>query len=480
MSVYDNYEVVIGLEVHSQLMTDSKIFSPASTAYGAAPNTQVAESDLGLPGTLPVLNRRAVEFALRAGLALDCTINMRSVFARKNYFYPDLPTGYQLSQADLPICENGHLTIDDDGQEFTVRINRIHMEQDAGKSSHIEKRPFSLVDLNRAGVPLIEIVTEPDMRSPDQAVAYLKELHAIVVYLGICDGNMEEGSFRCDANISVRPHGQKELGTRTELKNINSFKFVKDALIFEIRRQIDLIEAGQKIVQETRLYNANKGITFSMRSKEDATDYRYFPDPDLPALIIDPELLASVRQKMPELPAQKRARFIANYDLSVQDASVLCSDRATAAYFEEAHAIYPENPKILANWVINELLREVRGDQTLENIAIRPAHLARLVALIDDQTLSGKLAKTVFEDMLETGEDPDKIVDKRGLKQVSDTGELTRIIDEIMDQNPGQVDAYREGKTTLIGWFVGQTMKRSGGKANPQIVNDLLREKLDN
>lgn len=479
MSVYDNYEVVIGLEVHCQLLTDSKIFSSASTAFGAPPNTQVAEADLALPGTLPVLNRRAVEFALRAGLALDCTINMRSVFARKNYFYPDLPSGYQLSQGDLPICKNGRLVIDDDGQEITVRIHRIHLEQDAGKSSHLEKQPFSLVDLNRAGVPLIEIVTEPDLRSADQAVAYLKELHAIVVYLGICDGNMEEGSFRCDANVSVRPRGQKELGTRTELKNINSFKFIKDALTYEVHRQIDLIEAGQKIVQETRLYNANKGITFSMRSKEEATDYRYFPDPDVPVLVIDPELLERVRQELPELPAQKRARLMAAYDLSLHDATVLCSDRQTAAYFEEALTAYPDNPKILANWVINELLREVKGDQTLENIPVRPAYLARLIALIDDQTLSGKLAKTVFEDMLETGEEPDAIVDKRGLKQVSDTGELTRIIDEIMAQNPGQVEAYRAGKTTLIGWFVGQTMKRSGGKANPQIVNELLRQKLD-
>lgn len=478
MSVYDKYETVIGLEVHCQLLTKTKIFSSASTAFGAEPNTQVNEVDLGLPGVLPVLNRQAVEFAMLAGLALGCEIRPFSQFARKNYFYPDLPKGYQISQHIHPICEQGHLDFELEGEHKRVRIERIHMEEDAGKSSHVQRRPVSLVDLNRAGVPLIEIVSHPDMRSPDEAVAYLKELHAIVVYLGVCDGNMEEGSFRCDANVSVRLKGQTELGTRTELKNINSFKFVKDAINFEVRRQINIIEAGKAIIQETRLYNPDRGETFGMRSKEEAHDYRYFPEPDLPALVLDEDWIERVRKELPELPAQKRARFVAEYDLSERDADVLCSDRQVARYFDEAVAFYAQNPKGIANWVINELLREAK-DTGLDAVLVKPRELARLVALIDEDVISGKIAKEVFEAMIASGEAPDDIVEAKGLRQISSPEAIGAIIDKIMEDNPGQVEGYRSGKTGLMGWFIGQVMKASQGKANPQVVNEVLRTKLE-
>jgi aspartyl-tRNA(Asn)/glutamyl-tRNA(Gln) amidotransferase subunit B len=478
MSVYDKYETVIGLEVHCQLLTQTKIFSSASTAFGAAPNTQVNEVDLGLPGVLPVLNGQAVEFAMLAGLALDCKVRPFSQFARKNYFYPDLPKGYQISQHVHPICEDGHLDIEVDGSKKRIGIERIHMEEDAGKSSHVAGRPVSLVDLNRAGVPLIEIVSRPEMRSADEAVAYLKALHTLVVYLGVCDGNMEEGSFRCDANVSVRLKGSERFGTRTELKNINSFKFIKDAIHFEVRRQINLIEAGQAVIQETRLYNADKGETFGMRSKEESHDYRYFPEPDLPPLVLDEAWIARVRESLPELPAQKRARFVAAYELSERDAEVLCSERQVAEYFDAAVAGHPQNPKGIANWVINDLLR-VAKDTGIEAIPVRPEDLARLVALIDEGTLSGKLAKEVFEAMVEGGQSPDQIIEARGLKQISDPEAIGAIIEKIMTDNPGQVEGYRSGKTGLMGWFVGQVMKASQGKANPQVVNDVLRAKLD-
>jgi aspartyl-tRNA(Asn)/glutamyl-tRNA(Gln) amidotransferase subunit B len=478
MSVYDKYETVIGLEVHCQLLTQTKIFSSASTAFGAAPNTQVNEVDLGLPGVLPVLNGQAVEFAMLAGLALDCKVRPFSQFARKNYFYPDLPKGYQISQHVHPICEDGHLDIEVDGSKKRIGIERIHMEEDAGKSSHVAGRPVSLVDLNRAGVPLIEIVSRPEMRSADEAVAYLKALHTLVVYLGVCDGNMEEGSFRCDANVSVRLKGSERFGTRTELKNINSFKFIKDAIHFEVRRQINLIEAGQAVIQETRLYNADKGETFGMRSKEESHDYRYFPEPDLPPLVLDEAWIARVRESLPELPAQKRARFVAAYELSERDAEVLCSERQVAEYFDAAVAGHPQNPKGIANWVINDLLR-VAKDTGIEAIPVRPEDLARLVALIDEGTLSGKLAKEVFEAMVEGGQTPDQIIEARGLKQISDPEAIGAIIEKIMTDNPGQVEGYRSGKTGLMGWFVGQVMKASQGKANPQVVNDVLRAKLD-
>ncbi|MFU8803607.1 MAG: Asp-tRNA(Asn)/Glu-tRNA(Gln) amidotransferase subunit GatB [Bradymonadaceae bacterium] len=478
MSVYDNYETVIGLEVHCQLLTKTKIFSSASTKFGADPNTQVNEVDLGLPGVLPVLNKQAVEFAMLAGLALDCKIRPWSQFARKNYFYPDLPKGYQISQHVHPICEDGHLDYELAGETKRVEIERIHMEEDAGKSSHVQGRPVSLVDLNRAGVPLIEIVSRPDMRSPDEAVAYLKELHNIVVYLGVCDGNMEEGSFRCDANVSVRPKGQKELGTRAELKNINSFKFIRDAIAFEVRRQINLIEAGKVVVQETRLYNPDRGETFGMRSKEEAHDYRYFPDPDLPALVLDEAWIARVKGDLPELPAAKRRRFQEVFELSERDVEVLCSDRNVAKYFDDAVSFHPENPQGVANWVINEILRAAK-EGGLDAVPVPPRELARLVKLIDEDVISGKIAKDVFEAMIVSAETPDEIIERKGLKQISDPKVIGEMVDKIMAENEGQVEAYRSGKTGLIGWFVGQVMKASRGKGNPQVVNEVLREKLE-
>jgi aspartyl-tRNA(Asn)/glutamyl-tRNA(Gln) amidotransferase subunit B len=475
----EKYEAVIGLEVHGQLLTDSKIFSSASTAFGADPNSQVSPVDLGLPGVLPVLNRKAVEFAMKAGLALNCEIRRWSQFARKNYFYPDLPKGYQISQFEFPICEEGHLDVPlEDGETSRIGITRIHMEEDAGKSSHVQGRPVSLVDLNRAGVPLIEIVSEPDIRSADEAVAYLKELRNILVYLRVCDGNMEEGSFRCDANVSVRPRGQEEFGTRAELKNINSFKFIRDAIEYEITRQVQLIEKGGEVVQETRLYNPDKGVTFAMRSKEESHDYRYFPEPDLPPLEIDDAWLEEVRGSLPELPAQKRARYTEDFGLSAYDAGVLTGDRALAEYYEQALDAYGDNPKGLANWVINELLSEVDSDTGLDDFAFGPQEVARLVELIDDDTISGKIAKQVFEEMLADGGDPDDIIEEQGLKQISDEGALVTMIQEVMDENPEQVQTYRDGNHNVLGWFIGQVMQKSRGQANPQAVNELLREML--
>jgi aspartyl-tRNA(Asn)/glutamyl-tRNA(Gln) amidotransferase subunit B len=480
MSARDNYEAVIGLEVHCQLSTHTKIFSGAPTAYGAEPNTQVAPVDLGLPGVLPVLNRDAVALALRAGLALDCDINMVSRFARKNYFYPDLPKGYQISQHTLPLCEHGHLDIEvgdgDDVQSKRVGITRIHMEEDAGKSTHVGSA--SLVDLNRAGVPLIEIVSEPDLRSADEAVAYLKELRTIVRYLDVCDGNMEEGSFRCDANVSVRPKGQTELGTRCELKNINSFKFIKDAIEYEIRRQVDLIEAGEQIVQQTRLYNPDRGQTYPMRSKEESRDYRYFPDPDLPPLIVTKEWLEQTQGDMPELPGARRERYVSGYGLSAYDAGVLCAEREIAEYFEGALEAYGDNPKGVANWVINEVLRFVDSND-LPHTKATPANVGELVRLIDTDVISGKIGKQVFETMVEEGGQPEAIVEAKGLKQITDDSAIGAIVDEIMADNPDQVEAYRGGKDALIGWFVGQVMRATRGKANPQVVNQVLRDKLD-
>lgn len=476
MSIPNGWEAVIGLEVHCQLLTQTKIFSSAPTAYGAAPNTQVNEVDMGLPGALPVLNREAVDYAIRAGLALNCEINQRSRFARKNYFYPDLPKGYQISQHEVPLCGRGHLDVELEGGETKrVGITRIHMEEDAGKSSHVAGEPYSLVDLNRAGVPLIEIVSEPDLRSADEVVAYLKELHAIVRYLQVCDGNMEEGSFRCDANVSVRRPGDP-LGTRCELKNINSFKFVKDAVTYEIQRQVAELEGGGTIVQQTRLYNPDKGVTFAMRSKEEAHDYRYFPDPDLPPLVVSDEWLEGVRDQMPELPADRRRRYRDDLELSDYDAGVLCDERAVADYFEGALAEH-DNAKGIANWVINEVLREWADHG--QPFDVRPEQLAELVALVDEDVISGKIAKQVFTDVIETGEDPGAIVEEKGLEQITDTSSLEPIIDKLIADNPDNVEEFRGGKEKVIGWFVGQVMRQTRGKANPQLVNQMLREKLN-
>ncbi len=479
MSIYDTWELVVGCEVHCQLATDTKIFSAAPTKFGEPPNTQVNEVDLGLPGVLPVLNGKAVGYALKAGLALECEINQKSIFARKNYFYPDLPKGYQISQHELPICGPGHIAVEVDERRVDIGITRIHMEEDAGKSSHVAGGAHSLVDLNRAGVPLIEIVTEPDMRHPDEVVAFLKELRSIVVYLGICDGNMEEGSFRCDANVSVRRRGDEELGTRCELKNINSFKFIKDAIQYEMRRQIELIENDQPVIQQTRLFNPDKGITYAMRDKEESHDYRYFPEPDLPALIITDQWLDEVRDSMPELPAEKRARYQEDYGLTAYDASVLSAERPVAEFFEAALEANADHPKTVANWVINELLREASADELAGDFIVEPSDFGKLTHLIDSEVISGKIAKKVFDEMLQNGGDPESIVDEKGLKQVTDESAIETIVDEIMAQNPENVAEYRDGKQALLGWFMGQVMKETRGKANPQVANKILREKLN-
>lgn len=477
MSVYDKYETVIGLEVHCQLSTTSKAFGSASTEFGAPPNTHVTEVELGLPGALPVLNRQAVELAMRAGFALGCDVQPWSQFARKNYFYPDLPKGYQISQHVHPLCLGGGVDIEVDGEPKHIRLERIHMEEDAGKSSHLAGQPHSVVDLNRAGVPLIEIVSRPDMRSAEEAVAYLKALHTIVVYLEVTDGNMEEGSFRCDANVSVRPRGSDTLGTRTELKNINSFKFVKDAITFEVRRQIDLIEAGGEVRQQTRLYDADRGVTFAMRDKEEAHDYRYFPEPDLPPLEIDEAWRARVRDALPELPAHKRARFVADYGLTPYDAGVLTASRELADYYEAAVAAHTGNPKGVANWITNELLGALAG-APLASVSIRPEEMARLVVLIDEDVISGKIAKKVFAKMLETGDAPDAIIEAQGLRQITDPEALGQVIDEIMAANQDKVAQYRGGKTKLMGFFVGQVMRATQGKGSPAVINELLGSKL--
>jgi aspartyl-tRNA(Asn)/glutamyl-tRNA(Gln) amidotransferase subunit B len=479
-TTHDEYEVVIGLEIHCQLQTSTKIFSGATTTYGAPPNTQIDAVDIGLPGSLPVLNARAVELAILAGLGTNCQVQHWSQFARKNYFYADLPKGYQISQHTHPICRDGWLDVEVDGHTSRVRIERIHMEEDAGKSTHVSGQPHSLIDYNRAGTPLIEVVTHPDMRSADQAVAFMRELYQIVTALGVCDGNMEQGSFRCDANVSVRKRGDTQLGTRTELKNINSFKFVRDAITYEQRRQIALIESGQRVVQQTMLYDPNRGQTIAMRSKEDAHDYRYFPEPDLPPLVIPPEQLAQLAASMPELPPAKRSRYQEKLGLSPYDAAILANDRAVSNYFEQALAHYDKNPKLLANWVINEVLREVKAELTLETIPARPPQLAALVKLIDDEVVSGKIAKQLFEEeLLASGADPVEAVERRGLKQLTDPDAILAIIDPILEKNQAKVQEYRDGKVAMFGFFVGQVMKASQGKANPKVVNELLTQRLN-
>jgi aspartyl-tRNA(Asn)/glutamyl-tRNA(Gln) amidotransferase subunit B len=476
------WEVVIGLEVHAQLATRSKIFSGASTAYGAAPNTQACAVDLGLPGTLPVLNAEAVRMAAKFGLAVDATVAPRSVFARKNYFYPDLPKGYQISQYELPVVQQGQLAIElDDGAEKIIGITRAHLEEDAGKSLHEDFQGCSGIDLNRAGTPLLEIVSEPDMRSAKEAVAYMKKLHALVQYLEICDGNMQEGSFRCDANVSVRPEGQAAFGTRAEIKNLNSFRFVERAINYEIERQIELLENGGKVVQETRLYDADKNETRAMRSKEEANDYRYFPDPDLLPLIIEPEFLQEIRVTLPELPDAKKQRFVAHYGLSKYDASVLTASRDLAHYFEETVQHAECEAKLCANWVMGDLAAALnKHNLDITQSPVSAAHLAKLLRRIQDNTISGKIAKDIFELLWQQGEqgDVDAIIEERGLKQVTDTSAIAQLIDDVIAAHPQQLADYRGGKDKLFGFFVGQVMKVSKGKANPEQVNALLKEKL--
>ena len=476
------YETVIGLEVHVQLTTASKIFCGCSTAFGSAPNSQTCPVCLGLPGALPVLNRKAVEYAILTGLATSCAIAERSVFARKNYFYPDLPKGYQISQFELPICEHGRLEIEtEEGGAKSVGITRIHMEEDAGKLLHgdtPDTAAVSFVDLNRACTPLLEIVSEPDMRSSDEAIAYLKKLHQIVVYLGVCDGNLEEGSFRCDANVSIRPWGQKVFGTRAELKNINSFRFIKQAIDYEVERQAEILDEGGRVIQETRLFDATTGMTRSMRGKEEAHDYRYFPDPDLVPLVVSREWVEEVRRTLPELPEAKLERFIREYGIPRYDAEVLSAERVLADYYDECARLHG-NGKACSNWVMGEVTRALNETGlAIGEAPVTPAMLAGMLGRIDDGTISGKIAKTVFEEMWKSGKDADVVIAEKGLKQVTDTGAIEKIIDEVIAANLAQVEEYRGGKEKVFGFFVGQVMKASRGKANPAAVNELLKKKL--
>ncbi len=476
-----NYEPVIGLEVHVQLKTESKLFCGCSTKYGAGPNSQVCPVCLGMPGVLPVLNRRAVEYAVMMGLATGSRINHESVFARKNYFYPDLPKGYQISQYEEPLVEDGHMDIEVDAATKRIGITRIHMEEDAGKLNHgatAEEAGSSFVDLNRTCVPLIEIVSEPDIRTPDEASAYLKAIHDIVVYLGISDGNMDEGSFRCDANVSVRPVGQEEFGTRTEMKNINSFKFVKDAISYEIDRQIEAIEDGEKIVQETRLWDSQRGVTVSMRSKEEAHDYRYFPEPDLMPLVVTEEMISDLKDSLPELPAAKKVRFIEEYNLPPYDAGVLTSERPLADYYEETVKLAGD-AKVASNWIMGELLRLLNEEnRSIEDCPVGPEALTELIGMIKKGAISNKVGKDVFEEMYKSKKSAEAVVKEKGLTQISDTGELSGAIDKVLSANPDEVERFRGGETKLMGFFVGQTMKATRGQGNPGLINKLLKEKL--
>ncbi len=474
------WEVVIGLEIHAQLATKSKIFSGASTAYGAEPNTQACAIDLGLPGVLPVLNKEVLRMAVLFGLAINADISRQSVFARKNYFYPDLPKGYQISQMDLPIVKNGSLEIElEDGQTKVIALTRAHLEEDAGKSLHEDFAGMTGIDLNRAGTPLLEIVSEPDMRSAKEAVAFMKKIHSLVQYLGICDGNMQEGSFRCDANVSVRPKGQEKLGTRTELKNINSFRFVEKAINLEVERQIELIEDGGTITQETRLYDADRDETRPMRSKEEANDYRYFPDPDLLPVEVDDAYIEQVRTQLPELPAEKKARFIAELALSSQDAEMLTAQKELADFFESTVEAANGEAKLCANWIMGELVATLnKSGKDISQSNISPERLGGLIQRIKDNTISGKIAKSVFEFLWNEEGTADEIIERKGLKQVTDSGFIEKIIAEVMTNNPEQVEQYRSGKEKVFGFFVGKVMQASQGKANPAQVNQLLKDKL--
>lgn len=475
-----SWDIVIGLEVHAQLKTQSKIFSAAATAYGAPANTQACAVDLGLPGVLPVFNAEALTLAIRFGLAIGASIPEYSVFARKNYFYPDLPKGYQISQLDQPIVQGGQLQITlDDGQQKVIPLTRAHLEEDAGKSLHTDFSNHSGIDLNRAGTPLLEIVSEPALSSAKEAVAYLKALHTLVTYLEICDGNMAEGSFRCDANVSLKPSGSERLGTRTELKNINSFRFVEKAINYEVERQMDILESGGSILQETRLYDADKDETRSMRSKEEANDYRYFPDPDLLPIHVSQDLITEVQASLPELPEAKQQRFANDYGLSDYDSQQLTSERATADYFEQVVA-QCQDAKLAANWVMGELSKALNQANTAINASpVTAPALGLLLQRIKDNTISGKIAKEVFNAMWAGEGSADAIIDAKGLKQVTDTGALQQLVDQVLADNPDQVAGYRGGKTKLMGFFVGQIMKASQGKANPAQVNQLLKARLD-
>jgi aspartyl-tRNA(Asn)/glutamyl-tRNA(Gln) amidotransferase subunit B len=474
-----DWEIVIGLEIHAQLATRSKIFSGAATRYGAAPNSQACLVDLGYPGVLPVLNAEVVDMAIRFGLATGCTVAPVSVFARKNYFYPDLPKGYQISQYELPVVHDGELEITTEDKTKKIRIVRAHLEEDAGKSLHEDFHGRSGIDLNRAGTPLLEIVSAPDMRSAAEAGSYMRKVHSLVRYLGICDGNLEEGSFRCDANVSVRRSGDTALGTRTELKNLNSFRFVEKAIEIEARRQIDLLEEGGTVVQETRLFDANRGVTRPMRGKEEANDYRYFPDPDLLPVEIDAARIEQLRSSLPELPDAKRDRFRTQHDLSAYDSEVLTSQRELADYFEAVVEISRATPKLAANWITSELLGALnREGLEIGASRIDAAALASLLDRISDNTISGKIAKEVFEALWQGAGTVEQIIEERGLRQITDTASIETLVDDVLAANTEQVEQYRSGKTQVLGYLVGQAMKASRGKANPQQVNEILRKKL--
>ena len=472
-----DWEMVIGLEIHAQVLTNSKLFSGASASFGAAPNAQVSPVDAGMPGMLPVINKVAVEKAVRTGLGLNAKINLESVFERKNYFYPDLPQGYQISQYEKPIVGEGEIEIDlPDGTVKKIGIERLHLEQDAGKSVHDQHPQKSYVDLNRSGNPLMEIVSKPDLRTAEEAAAYLTKIRAIVRYLETCDGNMDEGSMRCDVNVSVRRPGEP-FGTRCELKNINSVRFVHQSIEYEARRQVEVIEGGGKIVQETRLFDTKTGTTRSMRSKEDAHDYRYFPDPDLLPLVLEQSFIDDIAKTLPELPDVKKHRFMQDYGLSLQDATVLIGERERAAFFEKT--ANGNDPKMAANWLLTELLGALnKVEKDLVDSPVSAEQLGGLLALIKDDTISGKIAKEVFAEMFQTGKDAAAIVEEKGLKQVTDTGAIEKLVDEVLAENADKVEQYRSGKDKLFGFFVGQIMKKSGGKMNPGMVNDFLNEKL--
>ena len=475
------YEPVIGLEVHAQLLTVSKIFCGCSTRFGEGPNQNTCPVCMGFPGVLPVLNKRVVEFAIRAGLATHCEIARYSRWARKNYFYPDLPKGYQISQYELPLCKNGYVDIESNGDKKRIGLTRIHMEEDAGKNIH-DVGDFSLVDLNRTGVPLLEIVSEPDLRNSQEAGHYLRDLRAMLMYLEVCDGNMEEGSFRCDANVSVRPQGAKEFGTKVEIKNLNSFKAVEKALEYEIQRQVEALSDGGRLAQETRLWDADREVTRTMRSKESAHDYRYFPDPDLLPLVVDEAWIEEIRASLPELPEERKARFVSHYKLPAYDAEVLTLRKDVADYFEAAAKAHT-SPKAISNWLMGDLFRVIKernldSELTIRSWPIPPEHLSGMVRMIDEGKISGKMAKGLFEEMLATGKSPEEIVQEKGLAQVSDTGAIESAVDEVLAANGQQVTDYRGGKEKVFGFLVGQVMKLTQGKANPQLVNEVLRRKL--
>ena len=473
------YIPVIGLEVHAQLKTESKIFCGCSTTFGREPNANTCPVCLGMPGVLPVLNRKVVDFTIMMGLATNCRIASESIFARKNYFYPDLPKGYQISQYEAPICEDGWVDINVDGESRRIGITRIHMEEDAGKLVHegaLDSSRASFVDLNRACVPLMEIVSEPDIRSPEEARAYMQTLRDIVVYLGVCDGNLEEGSLRCDANISVMPEGSDTFGTRAEIKNMNSFRFLQQALEYEIDRQIDLIESGGRVVQETRLFDSDKGVTLSMRGKEEAHDYRYFPEPDLVPIRTDEAWIGRIREELPELRTEKKKRYVDDMGIPEYDAEVITTDRETALFFEEAVAAGADAKKA-SNWVMGEFARLVK-EKGLDAAKITPAQLAAIIGLVDGATISGSAAKQVFDEVFETGKDPEIVVEEKGLAQVSDESAIEEEVKRVLDANPDQIQQFKDGQEKVLGFFVGQVMKASGGKANPKLVNEILRKLL--